>query len=458
MWKPYFKIVRSSLSPWELYQSVCAGSEKSFFLDSIRYQSPDQNYSYIGIKPFIEVILRNGKTAVSGAEKGLYPEKEFIAVLRRLLKKYRTSGRSPFFTGGAAGFGGYELAPFLEKIKFRKKPSPGTPKLYFGFFDAVIVYDHAAEKYTLCAHARNAKEAAAKQTQLEGFFHKTTPTLSEFNFKQFRPGITRPKFESMVRRAKRYIEAGDIYQANLSQRFSFDFQGDVLRLYGALRKINPSPFASFLNLGELKIISSSPERLVMKKGNRCETRPIAGTRSRPKDPLKAAALEKELRKNAKERAEHIMLVDLERNDLGRVCDYRSVKVRELMAVEKYSHVMHLVSKITGRLARGKDALDLLKAVFPGGTVTGCPKIRCMEIIDELEPVGRGIYTGSIGYLDFNGDMDLNIVIRTLVLEKNKGYLQVGAGIVYDSDPSREYEETLHKGEALAQALVEASCG
>lgn len=339
------------------------------------------------------------------------------------------------------GFLGYETAPLFDRVTFRRKPDLGIPQAYFGFFKDVIVYDHAAKKY----YASSISVAGNK------------PETSEiFSFKNFRPEISKNSFQSMVKKAKRYIEAGDIYQANLSQRFSFDFEGSPLRLYDALRKINPSPFASFLNLGDLKIISSSPERLVSKKGSRCEARPIAGTRARPQNAAQARKMEKELRANAKERAEHIMLVDLERNDLGRVCDFKSVRVEELMKVEKYSHVMHLVSKITGKMQKGKDSLDLVRAVFPGGTITGCPKIRCMEIIDELEPVKRGLYTGSIGYFGFDGDMDLNIVIRTLILQKNKGYLQVGAGIVYDSDPVREYEETIHKGEALAQALVQAS--
>ena len=293
--------------------------------------------------------------------------------------------------------------------------------------------------------------------RLKSFFRAKPDAAREtFTLKNFRSEISRPYFERMVRRAKAYIEAGDIYQANLSQRFSFRFAGSALKLYDNLRKINPSPFASFLKFGDLHIVSSSPERLVRKRGRLCETRPIAGTRPRRAIHQTGRELERELLASEKERAEHLMLVDLERNDLGRVCDWKSVRVRELMALERYSHVIHIVSKITGRLSQPKDMWDLLRAMFPGGTVTGCPKIRCMEIIDELEPVRRGVYTGSLGFLDFRGDLDLNIVIRTLVLNKDQGYLQVGAGIVHDSDPAREYEETLHKGEALAEALVRAS--
>jgi para-aminobenzoate synthetase component I len=444
-----FKIepFHSSLSPWELYQEIEPASSKSFFLDSIDYRSGDQRYSYIGANPFTEITLKNRRLKVLGIDHGSYSESQFMPVMRRLLKKYYAANRNPFFTGGAVGFLGYEMAPLFDRVKFRRKPDPGTPQLYFGFFRDLWVFDHAKKRYWKVTYAVKKTENKSNRRGADENF---------FRLKKFKPELSKNRFESMVKKAKRYIEAGDIYQANLSQRFSFEFQGSAVKLYDALRGINPSPFASFFSLGDLKIISSSPERLVSKKGNYCETKPIAGTRRQDKNFKASRKLEAELRNNAKERAEHIMLVDLERNDLGRVCDFKSVRVEELMKVEKYSHVMHLVSKVTGKLQKGKDALDLVRAVFPGGTITGCPKIRCMEIIDELEPVKRGLYTGSIGYFGFNGDMDLNIVIRTLILQKNKGHLQVGAGIVYDSDPAREYEETLHKGAALVQALVQAS--
>ena len=256
----------------------------------------------------------------------------------------------------------------------------------------------------------------------------------------------------MVLKAKDYIRAGDIYQANLSQQFSFDFKGDLLRLYQRLRTVNPSPFSAFLDLGSLKIVSASPERLIKLTGRHCETRPIAGTRPVGKTLKEDRKLSAELLLNEKERAEHLMLLDLERNDLGRVCEYKSVRVDEMMALERYSHVMHIVSNVVGCLSRDKDRFDLLAAVFPGGTITGCPKIRCMEIIEELEQAARGLYTGSIGYFDFNGDMDWNIVIRTLTLKGKKACLQSGAGIVYDSHPGKEYEETLHKVKVFLEAL------
>jgi anthranilate/para-aminobenzoate synthase component I len=267
------------------------------------------------------------------------------------------------------------------------------------------------------------------------------------------PNMTREAFESMVVRCKEYIAAGDIYQANLSQRLSVRLTGaDPLSLYRILRDVNPSPFAAYLDFGDMQLVSSSPERLVRLNQGVADTRPIAGTRRRGRDRTETENLSAELLMNEKERAEHIMLLDLERNDLGKVCQYGSVRVDEMMAVEDYSHVIHIVSNVRGDLAQGKDAFDLIRAVFPGGTITGVPKVRCMEIIDELEQVARGPYTGSIGYISNAGDMDLNIIIRTFVIKDGTAYIQVGAGIVADSDASSEYLETLQKAEALKKAL------
>ncbi|MEW6215597.1 MAG: anthranilate synthase component I family protein, partial [Nitrospirota bacterium] len=260
-------------------------------------------------------------------------------------------------------------------------------------------------------------------------------------------------YMDIVKKAKEYIAAGDIFQANLSQRVSAHIRNkSPWSLYRILSSINPSPFAAFIDFGDYQIVSSSPERLLRVKDGIIETRPIAGTRPRGKDGKEDELMRSELLLNEKERAEHIMLIDLERNDLGRVSDYGSVRVDELMITEDYSHVIHIVSNVMGSLANGKDCFDAIKAAFPGGTITGVPKVRCMEIIDELEPVRRGPYTGSIGYISFSGNMDLNIVIRTFVLRGEMVYVQAGAGIVADSDPEREYYETLKKAEALIRTL------
>jgi anthranilate/para-aminobenzoate synthase component I len=291
------------------------------------------------------------------------------------------------------------------------------------------------------------------------------PEPSALESLSFAPEQTKEAYLDRVRRAQAYIAAGDIYQANLSHRFAanFPFQHHSVPerlhyghgLYRQLRTINPAPFSGLLRFEDLSLISSSPERLVRLSGRHAETRPIAGTRPRGSDAEDDNRLVGELLASPKERAEHVMLVDLERNDLGRVCDFGSVRVDEFMAVERYSHVSHIVSNVCGILRTGATPFDLIRATFPGGTITGVPKIRCMEIIEELEPVRRGPYTGSFGYLGWNGDLDLNIVIRTLVMTGPKTYLQVGAGIVADSDPAKEYEETLHKAQAFFSSFQRA---
>ncbi len=444
---------RSSKTPWEVFQAVYDASSTCFFLDSPRHRPPDQAYSYIGMGPALEIRLDQKTFRIRGEIHESYPAAKFFPVFKKILKRYQTRSRRnrPFFAGGFVGYFGYEMADLCDKIKFRGKPSPALPRAYFGLFRDMIVFDHQKGVYHLVT-------SKADTRQLKAYFEKPVSPARAFKFHEIASEMTKKEFKTMVQKAKEYIAAGDIYQANLSQRFSFNYRGSALELYGRLRAINPSPFSGFLKAGDLEIVSSSPERLIRKKGRDCETRPIAGTCPARGSAPQLAQWRKKLLQNEKEKAEHLMLVDLERNDLGRVCDYRSVKVEEFMKLEKYSHVVHIVSKITGRLKKGKEALAVVKALFPGGTITGCPKIRCMEIIDELEPVRRGIYTGSLGYIDLQGNMDLNIVIRTILLQKGKGHLQVGAGIVHDSDPEKEYEETLHKAQALIQALVSASAG
>ena len=263
---------------------------------------------------------------------------------------------------------------------------------------------------------------------------------------------TQASFEAMVRRAKELIAAGDIYQANLSQRFTAPLTEEPWDLYKRLMEINPSPFAAFADFGSFQIVSASPERLLRVRGDRAQTRPIAGTRPRGATAVETARLRRELLLNEKERAEHLMLVDLERNDLGRICRYNTVRVDDLMGLEEYSHVIHIVSNVQGRLKPGTGFRERMAALFPGGTISGCPKIRCLEVIDELEPVRRHFYTGSLGYLSDSGEMDLNILIRTAVVTGAQVHVQAGAGIVADSDPGREYEETLHKAQALLEVI------
>ena len=413
----------TALSPWQVYQSIYASCDISFFLDSITYQKPNQRYSLIGWDPEAELALDEKDLNAGGAKK-----------IRDFVHK-----------GFVFGYFGYEAAALFDRVRFRAKKSAGYPVVYLGRFKNLCRYDHKLKKWS-----GRLPEALLSAPR-------------EFNLQSFRPEISKADFMAHVRRAKKYIEAGDIYQANLSQKFLFKYHGSPLAIYNRLRDINPSPFSSFIKIRGLEVASSSPERLVQKRGRICETRPIAGTcrrhlslRAKSAIGIDLQAWRKNLLGSSKERAEHLMLVDLERNDLGRVCEFRSVKVKEFMSLEKYSHVVHLVSSVAGKLRRNKSAFDLLAAMFPGGTITGCPKIRCMEIIDELESSRRGLYTGSMGYFDGRGNMDMNIVIRTLVCNRGQGSFQVGAGIVHDSDPEKEYLETLAKGEALIQALAEAS--
>lgn len=452
--------------PWDLFRVLQSRAATAFFLDSHHYNPPNQAFSYLGINPELTLTLsRTGLKITSGRKTKIYPAPQWVKIFKQLLRKHQSSASSkyPFLTGGWIGYLGYELVSSFEKIRFRASKQTVMPSLFFGLYRNLAVYDHKQGIYYLTAWAGSKKKAEKSLRIFSELLERAEKEASSarrggenFSFRNFKPDLNRKQFIRMVRAAQQYIEAGDIYQANLSQRFSFQFKGSPLRLYDRLRAINPSPFASFFKFKNTFIISSSPERLVLKKGRFCQTQPIAGTYPRKGSASEEKRHIRDFLRNEKERAEHIMLVDLERNDLGRVCEPASVKVEEMMGIEKYSHVIHLVSKISGRLERGKDALDLIRAMFPGGTITGCPKKRCMEIIEELEPVSRGLYTGSIGYVDFHGDMDLNIVIRTLLLTPRTGFFHVGAGIVYDSNPEREYEETLHKGEALAEALIQAS--
>lgn len=466
---PLIKRQRAGIAPWELYQRIYPKSSYSFFLDSLEYHPPAQRYSYVSWNPYARISYEEGKLHIEGETKRVEKTKKILPTLRKFFESIKVSPHfnPDFFTGGAVGYFGYELAQLFDRVHLRSKQGPSFPWLVLLCFRDLIVFDHKEKIYYLISWIvpkkripwKKALNRAKKQLkEIEKIFWSSNGKEHSKNFSllQFRPGISKKVFEKMIRRAKSYIAAGDIYQANLSQRFSFKFKGSPLMLYDRLRKTNPSPYSAVLHLGDIFIASSSPELLAAKKGKVCVTCPIAGTRPRGRSQAETHRLECELLANEKEKAEHLMLVDLERNDLGRVSDWRSVHVKDFMRIEKYSRVIHIVSEVAGRLRSNKDAWDLIQTMFPGGTITGCPKIRSMEIIDELEPVERGIYTGSIGYVGFNGDLMLNIAIRTLVLLKNRGLLQVGAGIVADSDPAREYEETLHKGEALAEALLEAS--
>lgn len=360
------------------------------------------------------------------------------------------------FQGGWLGWLGYDAAWEIETLPYQKADQLPFPVAYWYEPENFAVLDH--QEQILWLATTNPQEGDRLIEQLNYFSHSTRNSPPSENTDS--PQISAPlvfetqqsQYEAMVLRAKEYIRQGDIFQANLSLRFHTQITADSWQVYQRLQQINPSPFASYWRSPWGEVVSCSPERLVQLTGKQAQTRPIAGTRPRGMSPQEEARLCQELRSNLKERAEHIMLVDLERNDLGRVCVWGTVQVDELLAIERYSHVIHLVSNVSGTLQPNQDGVDLLRALFPGGTITGCPKVRCLEIIEELEPVRRSLFYGSCGYLDQRGNLDLNILIRTLLFTDTQVIGQVGAGIVADSEPTQEWQESLQKAKAQWSAL------
>lgn len=407
------------------------------------------NYSYIFSKFFLKITLKNGNIKLD--RKNV--DGEFFDILRsEMIKnkpvKYK---KCNFFTGGVVGLVSYDYNRYLEKLPDLAEDDLKLPDLDFVMPALIIAKNEKTEELHIINYGNEVYE-----WNLDCDESKIEIDYKEIEWKHlesFESNITKEEFECIVAKAKDYIKEGDVFQVNLSQRFGADINEDEsLFLYEILRKINPSPFASYVSFRDYKLISQSPERLVKLKDREIETRPIAGTRRlRKNNEEENLRLEKELKSDEKECAEHVMMVDLERNDIGKVSEFGSVKVDEFMIIERYSHVMHLVSNIKGILRKDKDAFDLLKAMFPGGTITGAPKIRTMEIIEELENTRRSFYTGSIGYISFDGDMDFNIIIRSFIERNNKIYFQVGAGIVYDSVPEIEYKETINKARAMILA-------
>ena len=379
-------------------------------------------------------------------------------------------GYLPHFWGGWVGFIGYEAGAWFETLPPRKSSETSLPDFLFMEVERLFLYDHVTEELKfilspktegtgvshdeLCGEIKRVWEDVHRV--LQDIHEKPESKRSSSNpvtSNGLRSNLSEKDYTERVETAKGYIREGDIYQANLAQKFETDFEGNPFELYGKLRKVNPSPFSGYLNFQNFSLVSSSPERLVKVSEHRIETRPIAGTRPRGERVAEDEALSSELLLNPKERAEHLMLVDLERNDLGRICQAGSVSVTDFMFLEKYSHVSHIVSNIAGNLKTGICVYDIFKSVFPGGTITGCPKIRCMEIIAELEPDIRGPYSGSFGYIGFAPYMDLNIIIRSIVVCEGTASFHVGAGIVADSNPQKEYQETLDKAAAMIQALA-----
>jgi anthranilate synthase component 1 len=474
------EIIADLLTPVSAYLKIAEHSDYSFLFESVEGGEQVARYSFLGKDPFLVLRQRGGRTVMDRAGVTTESDEPFVPALRRLMAEFQAPfvPGLPRFTGGAVGFIGYDASVIFEPALgdawaraswSRDGTTPGEDDAGFMLFDTVLAFDHVKHRILIVANARVTADedlralyqfACAKIQFLERELERG---LSQSEQRSERPpdvqsNMTRDTFETGVRTIKERIAAGDIYQAVLSQRFEAKVTADPFTVYRALRYVNPSPYMYFIRTGPLAIVGSSPEMLVRVEGRRVETHPIAGTRPRGTNDEDDLRLAEELKRNEKERAEHVMLVDLGRNDLGRVCEFGSVRVPQYMSLERYSHVMHLVSTVDGRLADGSDHLDALVACFPAGTVSGAPKIRAMQILSELEPTRRDIYAGAVGYIDFAGNLDFCIAIRTITIRGGVARVQAGAGIVADSNPSAEYEETRDKAKALLTALAMAEAG
>jgi len=464
------EIVADLLTPVSAFLKVAEHAQHAFLLESVEGGEQVGRYSFLGKDPFLLLRSRGGRTIVDRAGERSESSAPFIATLRELMAGFHAPfvPGLPRFTGGAVGYLAYDAAAWFEPVTLQATTEEDD-EAGFMLFDTVLVFDHVRHRILVIANARVTSDADLEalyqfarakidlvERELDRGLSKPTPPSRRPL--EITSNVTKGEFEQMVRTAKEYIAAGDIYQVVLSQRFETPLDAEPFMVYRALRHVNPSPYMYFLRMGGRAIVGSSPEMLVRVEGQRIETHPIAGTRPRGQSEDEDLRLGEELKRNEKERAEHVMLVDLGRNDLGRVSTYGTVKVPTYMALERYSHVMHLVSVVEGRLSTGRDRLDALVACFPAGTVSGAPKVRAMEIIAELENRRRGAYAGAVGYLDFAGNLDFCITIRTVVIENGRAYVQAGAGIVADSSPDAEYEETRAKARGVIQALELAQRG
>ena len=462
---PVYREVPADLeTPVSVFLKVARGRH-SFLLESVEGGERLARYSFIGTEPYR--VLRSGANVARNEEPG-----DPLVPIEKELSRFQVAPVPglPRFHGGAVGYMSYEAVRHFEPRVTPAEADPlGLPEAIFLFTDTLLVFDHLQHVIKVVAHLRldGDIEAAYRQAvwRIDELVGRLSQPLASLPYRRAAPidteaaqissNMSRQTYEEQVERIKQYIVAGDCIQTVFSQRFSRPTQAHPFDVYRALRAINPSPYMYYLDLGDAQIVGASPELLVRVEDGAIDYHPIAGTRPRGRDEAEDAALEEELRNDEKERAEHIMLVDLGRNDVGRVSEPGSVKVTQLMDVERYSHVMHLVSHITGRLRADMSPYDALRACFPAGTVSGAPKIRAMEIIAELERDQRGPYAGAIGYFDLSGNIDTCITMRTMVMKDGVAHVQAGGGIVYDSEPEREYEETVNKAKALMRAIERA---
>ncbi len=458
--------------------SSTEGNPCAFLLESVEGGERIGRYSYIGSKPSlvfrskgrVATITEDGDTQTRDIPHGQDP----LSLLKEIMARYQyvESPNLPRFCGGAVGFFGYDVVRFFEDLPDTNPDEINVDDACFLFTDTLVIFDHVRHRIMVVCNAHVTDDDAgaaykAAEQKISGMVdrltaaqpipapHRPAPDAGPIVVQHLTP---RDAYEAAVQRCREYILAGDAFQIVLSQRFKVPFSAPPFDLYRALRSVNPSPYMYYLDLGERKIIGTSPEILVTAEQGMVRSRPIAGTRARGATPAEDRMLEEELLADEKERAEHIMLVDLSRNDIGRVCVYGSVRVKELMVVERYSHVMHIVSDVVGKLSPDKDAFDVLRATFPHGTVSGAPKVRAMQIIDEQENTRRGFYAGCVGYISYAGGMDMAITIRTMMVDGQTAYLQSGGGLVADSVPAAEYQECVNKARALVSAIEIAEAG
>jgi anthranilate synthase component 1 len=468
-------VMADLLTPVSAFLAIAAKEADAFLLESVERGEQIGRFTFLGARPYMQVRAQGDEVIVQRGKVREQRKCSVIQVAKELLREHRPAkvpGLPPF-TAGAVGYFAYDGVRQLENIGEHAKDDLDLPDSVWMFFDRLLAFDHLRHQIHIIATADVSRESPRRAydravADIAVLENRLANGLRPAQLRRSSParrrklkvkaGTSRERYVQMVERAKEYIAAGDIFQVVLSQRLDFTPEVAPFDIYRALRTVNPSPYLYFLRMGDTHVLGSSPEMLVRVTGRKLEYRPIAGTHRRGRDQAEDDALEQKMLHDEKERAEHVMLVDLGRNDLGRVSEYGSVKVKDLMYVERYSHVMHLVSALEGKLRGDLDALDAFAACFPAGTLSGAPKVRAMQIIEELEPTRRGIYGGSVLYADFAGNLDSCIAIRTLLMRGDKAYLQAGAGIVADSDPESEFEECLNKAKAVLRAVDAARNG
>jgi anthranilate synthase component 1 len=468
-------VMADLLTPVSAFLAISRGEQHAFLLESVERGEQIGRYTFLGAHPYMQLRARGDEVVIENRTRRERRQGNVFQIAKELLQQHRPASVPglPPFTAGAVGFFSYDIVRQLENIGHHTKDDLDLPDCVLMFFDRLLAFDHLRHQIHIIATADVSSEsprkaydrAVADIALLEkklasglrpGQWQK--PSSKLHNKLKVRPVTASREFEKSIKRAKEYIAAGDIFQVVLSQRLDFTPEVPPFDIYRALRAVNPSPYMYFLKMGDTHVLGSSPEMLVRVTGRKLEYRPIAGTHPRGRDEGEDQRLEAKMLSDEKERAEHVMLVDLGRNDLGRVSEYGSVKVNDLMYVERYSHVMHIVSALEGKLRPELHALDAFAACFPAGTLSGAPKVRAMQIIEELEPTRRAIYGGSVLYADFAGNLDSCIAIRTMLMKGKKAYLQAGAGIVADSDPASEYQESINKAQAVIRAVETARSG